>query len=229
MAGDARSAIDLAHLAWLPLGAVLGFTVSFVFGDLLPLPVDLYYLIYIAAVLGFLRVYVVGTGLDLSVWLPRRLGWAAVLGALGAFVLAQGVLARPPTAGFSGAAFAWAIAWRGVAYGAVDGLLLLAFPWVVVWRALGAERAGWPRKATATALAWGAILLVTTTYHLGYADFRSEKIAQPAIGSSIGAVPTLVAANPVASPIAHVVLHVTAVVHAPASELYLPPHREVDE
>jgi hypothetical protein len=37
-------------------------------------------------------------------------------------------------------------------------------------------------------------------------------------------VPTLVTANPVASRVSHVFLHVTAVIHAPHTELFLPPH-----
>jgi hypothetical protein len=39
-------------------------------------------------------------------------------------------------------------------------------------------------------------------------------------------IPTLVTPNPVASPITHIILHVTAVVHSPYTELFLPPHRE---
>jgi hypothetical protein len=58
-----------------------------------------------------------------------------------------------------------------------------------------------------------AILLITTTYHLGYRDFRSSKIVMPNLGSLIGPVPTLMTANPVASAISHVGLHVTSVLH----------------
>jgi len=41
-----------------------------------------------------------------------------------------------------------------------------------------------------------------------------------------GWVPTLVTASPVASPVAHLFLHVTAVLHSPETDLFLPPHRE---
>jgi len=135
------------------------------------------------------------------------------------------VLARPGTPRLPDRPLAWDLAWRGLAYGTVDGLLLLAFPWLVTWRALGAETARWPRKLGAAALAWAAILLVTTAYHLGYGDFRSRKIVQPDIGSSIGALPTLLSANPAASVVSHALLHVAAVVRAPETDLYLPPHR----
>jgi hypothetical protein len=47
----------------------------------------------------------------------------------------------------------------------------------------------------------------------------------PNIGSTIGAVPTLLSGNPVASTISHVLMHVTSVLHSPESDLFLPPHR----
>jgi hypothetical protein len=215
----------MTHLAWLPVGALVGFGASFVFGDLVTLPVDVYYLMYFGIVLGFLVLYVKRTELELSAWISPRLGWGVGLGVLGGIVLMQGVLARPETARLSGGMLAWAVAWRGVAYGAVDGLLLFAFPWMVVWRAFEAREAGWGVRLRAGAVAVFSILLVTTIYHLGYADFRSRKIVQPNIGSAIGAVPTLVTANPLASPLSHVFLHVTAVIHSPETDLFLPPHR----
>jgi len=146
-------------------------------------------------------------------------------GGLGGAVLAQGILSQPATEAFSDWMLVWALFWRGLIYGVADGLLLLAFPWIVVWRSFRAHAGGWPRKLGAAAAAWGAVVLVTTGYHLGYGDFRSEKIVQPNVGSTLGIVPTLVSAHPLASPISHVMLHVTAVLHCPRTDLYLPPHR----
>ena len=216
----------MSHLVWIPLGAGVAFLASFVFGDLIALPVDLYYLVYFAVILGFLRFYVKRTRLDLREWASRRLVLGIVFGVLGGILLAQGVLSRAPTPQLSGGMLLWALVWRGVADGAVDGLILLAFPWVVTWRAFGRARAGWDRRAGATLVAWLGILFVTTAYHLGYRDFRSSQILQPNIGSTIGAIPTLVSANPVGSVVSHVFLHVTAVVHSPETDLFLPPHRE---
>jgi len=154
-----------------------------------------------------------------------RLGWGNVLGLVVGAVMVMNVVSRPETEQLTGVMLAWAVLWRGVVYGAVDGLLLFAFPWIVTWRAFGAESAPLRRKLAATIAAWISTFFVTTVYHLGYSDFRSRKIVQPNIGSAIMAVPTLVAANPVASPIAHVVMHVAAVLHSPSTELFLPPHR----
>lgn len=216
----------LSHLLWIPAAATVGFGASFVFGDILTLAVDLYYLIYFAIVLGFLAFYARRTELDVRSWASRRLLWGIVLGVLGGFVLMRGVLARPPTARLSGAELWWAVVWRGLVYGGVDGSLLLAFPWLVAWRTFEADRRRFGAKLGTAVVAWAGILLVTTAYHLGYRDFRSRKILQPNLGSTIGSVPTLVTANPVASTLSHVFLHVTAVLHAPETELFLPPHRD---
>lgn len=215
-----------SHLAWIPATALLGFVVSFVFGDRIPLPVDIYYSVYFAIVLGFFAVYTRRTRLDLRAVLSRRIWWGVVLGVLGGLVLMGGVLARPETEKLAGGILWWALFWRGLVYGTVDGLLLLAFPWLVAWRALGAEEGGVGRRLAATAVAWVAVLVVTTAYHLGYGDFRSRKVLQPNVGAAIGIVPTLLTANPAASSISHVFLHLTAVVHSPETDLFLPPHRE---
>ena len=214
------------HLLWIPAVATFGFLAPFLFSDLLGLPADLYYLIYFSGAVGLFVLYVRATGLNVRRWLSRRLLWGVLLGIAGGVVLMQGVLARPATARLAGLELVRAIVWRGLIYGSVDGLLLFAFPWIVVWRGLEAEDGGLARRAAAGALALISVLVITTTYHLGYEDFRSRKIIQPNVGSTIGAVPTLVTANPVASPISHVFLHVTAVLHSPETDLFLPPHRE---
>jgi hypothetical protein len=64
------------------------------------------------------------------------------------------------------------------------------------------------------ALALAASLAVTATYHLGYADFRSEKVRKPVTGDLVWSVPTLVTLNPVGAPLAHAGLHVAAVTHS---------------
>lgn len=204
----------------------MGFLASYVFGDRLKLPVDLYYLIYFIIVLGFFLFYSRKTELKLRAWISRRLIAAVILGLVVGVVMIQNVLTRPETERLTGGTLAWAVVWRGLVYGGVDGVLLYAFPWIVAWRALEAESAGWGVRLRAGVIAWLCILFVTTLYHLGYADFRSRKIIQPNIGSAIMALPTLVSANPVASPITHVLMHVAAVVHSPRTELFLPPHRD---
>jgi len=80
------------HLIWIVFGILVGFGVSFIFGDLLNLPLDLYYLIYFGIIIAFFTVYIKKTQLGLKEWFSRRLIWGVILGlAFGAFML-QNVL-----------------------------------------------------------------------------------------------------------------------------------------
>jgi hypothetical protein len=213
------------HLIWIVWGALIGFASSFIFGDLLTLPLDLYYLVYFAIIISFFTLYIKRTGLDLRHWLSRNWMWGILLGLIFGGVMVQNVLSRPETETLSGFYLAWAISWRGLIYGAIDGLLLTSFPWTVTWRAFDVPKKGFGKKTAFAFLAWVFILVTTTSYHLGYSDFRSKKIIQANIGNTIMSVPTLVSANPVASAITHSVLHIAAIIHSPETELFLPPHR----
>ncbi len=217
---------SFGHLKWIAWGVVVGFGTSFIFGDLVSLPVDLYYLIYFGIVITFFSVYVRRTRLNLREWFSRRLVWGILLGLVFGALMVQNVLSRPETEKFTGAYLAWSIFWRGLIYGAIDGLLLSSFPWTVTWRAFDVEKKPLGKKIAFGFLTWLFILLITTSYHLGYSDFRSNKILQPNIGNTIISVPTLISANPIGSPITHAIMHITAVIHSPKTELFLPPHRE---
>jgi hypothetical protein len=214
------------HLKWIVFGVLAGFGASFIFGDLITLPLDLYYLIYFGIVISFLIVYTKKTQLNPREWFSRRLVWGILFGLIFGALMVQNVLSRPATEKFTGPYLAWLIFWRGLVYGAIDGLLLSAFPWIVTWRAFDVEKKPLGKKIAYGLLAWLFILVLTTAYHLGYPDFRSKKIIQPNIGNTIISIPTLVTANPIGSPIAHAIMHMTAIIHSPKTELFLPPHRE---
>ncbi len=214
------------HLKWIAFGVLVGFGASYIFGDLITLPLDLYYLIYFGIVISFLIFYTKKTQLNLKEWFSRRLVWGILLGLIFGALMVQNVLSRPATEKFTGPYLAWLIFWRGLVYGAIDALLLSAFPWIVTWRAFNVEKKPLRKKIAFGLLAWLFILVLTTAYHLGYSDFRSKKIIQPNIGNTIISIPTLVTANPIGSPIAHAIMHMTAVIHSPKTELFLPPHRE---
>lgn len=216
---------SIARLKWLAWGVLVGFAVPYVFGDRMSLPLDLYYLVYFSAAGTFLAVYAKRTKLDLKAWFSRGLGWGVALGALFGAVMVRFVLTNPATETLGGAALAWAIFWRGLVYGAVDGLLLSVFPWVVTWRAFRAEERPWGGKVACGLLAWAFILVMTAAYHAGYADFRSPKMAKPLVGNTLISIPTLLAGNPVGAPIAHAMMHVAAVVRCPETDVFLPPHR----
>jgi hypothetical protein len=215
-----------SHLKWIVFGAIVGFGASFIFGDLITLPLDLYYLIYFGIVIAFFTIYIKTTRLNLREWFSRRWVWGILLGLVFGALMVQNVLSRPATEKFTGPYLAWLIFWRGLIYGAIDGLLLSVFPWMVTWRAFDAERRPLGKKIALGFLAWLFILVLTTAYHLGYADFRSKKIIQPNIGNTIISIPTLVSANPIGSPITHAIMHMAAIIHSPKTELFLPPHRK---
>jgi hypothetical protein len=215
------------HLAWLGAGIAVSFAVPYVLADRLELPRDLYYGLYGAAVLTLFAGWMRDTGQSLRALLSRRLPWAIGLGLLAAAASVAVVLAtEDATARPGGVELAGAILWRGLFYGAIDGLLLTAFPILVVFaafsgRRLRRRRGGYAAVAT---IALAASMLVTATYHLGYGDFRSAKVRKPIAGDLIWAAPVLATANPVGAPIAHAGLHVAAVTHSYETDLFLPPH-----
>lgn len=134
--------------------------------------------------------------------------------------MVQFVLKGPETEKFTGAYLGWLVFWRGLVYGAIDGLLLSSFPWIVTWRAFDVEKKPLSKKVAFGFVAWLFILVVTTAYHLGYSDFRSRKIVQPNIGNTIISLPTLVSGNPIGSPITHAIMHITAIIHCPKQNCF---------
>lgn len=195
--------------------------------DLATINRDLYYGIYAAAVFGFFALW-----LHHAVDRPRRLltrNWE--LGFLLGIVFAGGTtaiaLSEKATPHPHGLRFAAAIVWRGVVYGAADGVLLSVFPILVVFAAFSSrplrERS---KRAVAGigALALAVSLIFTAVYHLGYPDFRGEKLRKPLIGDVTWSAPTLATLSPFGAPLAHIGLHVSAVVHAYDTKTYLPPH-----
>ena len=220
------SVVANQHLRWLLGGFVLAFAVPFVFADLLSLQRDVYYGIYAVAAFAFFVLWVRATDQSLRRMLARRWVLAVALGVIFAGVMSFLVLQRDATARPGGVTLVAALTWRGVVYGAADGLLLSSFPILAVFAAFAGSplRGSAGGKIKVGALALVASLAMTAAYHAGYSDFRSAKIANPLAGDVIWSVPTLVTLNPIAAPIAHVGLHVTAVLHSYHTDLFLPPH-----
>ncbi|HEX5895891.1 MAG TPA: hypothetical protein VFY47_06160 [Thermoleophilaceae bacterium] len=215
------------HLAWLGGGVAMSFLVPFVLADQLGLQRDLYYGIYCAAVVALFVAWSRDTGQSLREMCARHWRWAAALGVIFAGLGALIVLGtEDATSHPGGIEFLAAIGWRGVVYGAADGLLLSAFPILVVFAAFkdsGLRRRRGGLVAVGT-VAMAASLAITATYHLGYSDFRSSKLRKPVTGDLVWSVPTLATLNPIGAPVAHAGLHVAAVTHSYDTDLFLPPH-----
>ena len=215
------------HWTWLVRGLALGFVVPYVLTDLLELNRDLFYGLYALAVAGLFAAWARSTGYDLAAAVRRRWPLALALGALCAGLLAVMVLrTEDATTRPEGIALAAAVLWRGVLYGATDGLLLSVFPILVVFAAFAGSRL---RQRLAGTLVIGVVALfaslaMTVVYHAGYSDFRSTKLTKPVAGDVVWSIPTLLTLNPIGAPIAHAGMHVSAVLHSYETETFLPPH-----
>jgi hypothetical protein len=217
----------MQHWRWLALGVVVSFLVPFVLADLLEIQRDVYYGLYGLATVGLFSGWMANTGQSLGELVRRRWRLALALGFIFAAISVAIVLkSEDSTPHPDGAEFIGAIIWRGLFYGAVDGLLLSAFPILVVFAAFAGSSLRQTRMGTVGvgALALAASLLITATYHLGYSDFRSSKVRKPLTGDLVWSVPTLATLNPIGAPIAHAGLHVAAVTHSYETDTFLPPH-----
>jgi len=204
------------------------FLVPLILADQLELQRDVYYGLYVTAVVGLFVAWARDTDQPLREMFARR--WPLALGLGIAVALVSAFIAVRAEEGSGhpgGLEFIAAIGWRGVVYGAADGLLISGFPILVVFAA-GRETRLWGAvrgRAALGALALAASLAFTATYHLGYADFRSAKLRRPLTGDVVWSTPTLLTANPLGSVIAHCGLHLAAVWRSPDSDVFLPPHR----
>lgn len=211
---------------WLGGGALFAFLVPFVFADVIGVPRDLYYAIYSLSVFALFVAWIRASHLNVHEFFVRNWKWAVTLGLIAGGVLVAIVLKDTGTSHPGGATFGAEIVWRGVVYGAADGILLGAFPTLAVFAAIPFERG---REHWLRTLATGALALVmafgfTAVYHAGYSDFRSGKIGTPMRGTAMWTAPTLLTLNPLGAPIAHIGLHVSAVIHSYKTDTFLPPH-----
>jgi hypothetical protein len=217
-----------AQWRWLAGGLVLAFSVPFVFADLLAVPRDGYYAIYAVTVVTFLALWIRRTAQPLAVILRRRWRLSIALGFALAAVMAAIVLRDPSTAHPHGWTFTGEILWRGLVYGAIDGLFLSSFPILATFAAFSAKPLRRRSKKAVAAIGMLALAIsiaFTAVYHLGYPDFRGAKLKKPVAGDLIWSVPTLATLNPVGAPLAHIGLHVAAVTHSYETPTFLPPHR----
>ena len=208
-----REGTPLRHFAWLGGGMAVAFLVPYVLADRIGLQRDVYYGVYAVSVAGLFVGWSRDTGQSLREMCARRWKLAVVLGLVAAGAMAfiatrQDV--RGPHPG--GVTLIGSVAWRGVVYGAADGLLLSAFPILLVFAALKntklRTRSGGVIAVGAVAIA--ASMAMTAVYHAGYSDFRSSKLTKPVTGDLVWSIPTFATLNPIGAPIAHVGLHVGA-------------------
>jgi hypothetical protein len=212
---------------WSLAGLALAFALPYLLTDVVTINRDLYYGIYAVSVFGFFALWLRFAAETPRALLTRNWRWGALLGVVFAGATAAIALTEKATAHPHGWRFVGAIVWRGIVYGAADGVLLSVFPILAVAAAFSARPLRERSKRAVVgigAIALVVSLLFTAVYHLGYPDFRGEKVRKPLIGDVVWSTPTLASFSPIGAPLAHIGLHVSAVVHAYDTDTFLPPH-----
>jgi hypothetical protein len=179
---------------------------------------------YVGIVGGLLLVYFLRHPLSLK----QATGyWPYALAGIAAasLLLLRNIAGQPASAVPSGVQLVTALAWVGLVYGVVDGLLLNVLPVLAVQGAGFFERQPprdlrWMRGL----LALAASLTVTVAYHLGYAEFHGPAMISVIIGNAIITSTYLLTGSPLAAVATHVIMHAAAVLHGMETTLQVPPH-----
>jgi hypothetical protein len=211
-------------------GLVVFFLVPFVGTDLLGLQPDLYYLCYFTIALGWFAAFVLAHRAELRDLWRLNLGWSLAVGTLAGIAVAAIVFGSAGTDHPDGWRWWFEIGWRGVVYGTVDALTLFVFPAAVAWLLLRGDRRGAGRKAAYAALVLLLSLLMSTSYHLGYSEYRDADLRSPLIGTVLADSSAVLTGNPVGALVTHTTAHVSAVVHQSEGgpTHMLPPHVTAD-
>jgi len=215
---------------WLGGGMVLFFLVPLVGTDVLGLQPDLYYLIYFTIAVAWFAVFVSAHAAELHDLWRGNLGLSLAVGAVAGAGLVAMVFSQPATTHPDGWRFPFEILWRGPVYGSIDALTLFVFPAAVAYLLMHGNREGAKRKAGFAGLALLLSLLVSTSYHLGYPEYRDADLRSPLIGTLVANVPTALTGNPLGAVVTHAMVHTAAVVHQRngGSTQMLPPKVTTD-
>lgn len=211
-------------LRWLLLAALIGFLIPAIFSSGLRWERSLFLIPYVAAAGTFLFLYF----RRMPISLKQLIGcwpYALIGAAVATFLLVRNIQEQPASAAPEGAQLLLALAWIGLAYGVIDGLLLNVMPVLAV---LGArfyeQRPAWTERLVRGLIALAASILVTVAYHAGYTEFHGPKMASVILGNVIITSSYLLTGSPLAAVVTHVIMHVAAALHGMETTLQLPPH-----
>ena len=213
---------------WVVAASILGFAISAVFAGWLKLSRSRFLIPYVLFVALFLYGFTVVNEVDLAIFFTRNLPWGILVGGLVSLFLIKTVRSQPLSRQVSGVALWLDLTWTGLVYGLIDGLFLNVMPVAAVW--LGASSVGAAPTPTGR-IAVGTVgllasLLVTLTYHLGYSEFRNQKVGMVLAGNSIITLAFLLSGSPLGSIISHTAMHVAAVLQGAETTIQLPPHNK---
>lgn len=211
-------------ITWLVPAGVIAFAVPALFSMGLRWERSLFLLPYVGIIGVLLFVYFRRQPLSMKQLTGH---WPTALAGVAAasFLLLRNIAGQPSSSVPSGAQLVATLAWVGLAYGVIDGLLLNVFPVLTVQGADFFERRpSWGVRLARGLLALAASLAVTAAYHLGYAEFQGPALVSVLIGNTIITATYLLTGSPLAPVVTHVVMHVAAVLHGMETTLQVPPH-----
>ena len=198
---------------WVAGGALLFFAAAFLGTDRFGLQPDLYYLVYFTVALVWFAAFLATYRTQLRDLWRLNLTWSLVVGALAGVGVAAVVFSSASTDHPDGWRWWFEIAWRGVVYGGVDALTLFVFPAAVAFLLMHGDRSGAQRKIGYGGLVLALSLLVSASYHLGYAEYRDSDLRSPLVGTVMADSAAVLTGNPVGAFVTHGTAHVSAVVH----------------
>ena len=217
--------LDLKQsLSWLVLASIIGFLVPAVFSSALRWERSLFLIPYVAVVGTFLFLYFRHTPISLK-QLIGRWPYGLIGAAVATFLLMRNIQGQPTSAMPEGGQLILALAWIGLVYGVIDGLLLNVMPVLAVQGPRFYESSpSWKERIMRGLIALAASVVVTVAYHAGYTEFLGPKMVFVIVGNIIITLSYLLTGSPLAAVVTHVIMHVAAVLHGMESTLQLPPH-----
>jgi hypothetical protein len=217
-----------AHLVWIIAASALGFAVAFIFSGLLRMPRNTFLIVFIGSTLLFFYAYIVWSGLSIGEQLRHNWVWGVIGAVILAVLTIRHVLSQPASPRSKGFRLAFDLLWSGFLYGMTDAVLLSVLPVLATWQAftLLGWTATWPGQILVAVVAILANALVTSAYHLGYPEFRGQKIVTANVGNTAMTLGYLLTNNPLAAVLCHAAMHMAAVLHGPDLVVQLPPHNK---
>ena len=221
----------MEHPFWLMMGwvigaSVLGFAISAVFAGRMKLSRSRFLIPYVLLVSVFLYAFMAANRVDVGAAFTANWPWGILAGALVSVFLIRTVRSQPLSRQLVGTGLAFDIAWAGFIYGILDALFLNVMPVMAIW--MGTSQFAWAAstlgKVGVGAVALFASLLVTLAYHLGYPEFRNQRVGLVLVGNSLITLAFLLSGNPWGSILSHTAMHVAAVLQGPETTIQLPPH-----
>ena len=218
--------IMTSSLIWILFASLLGFTVAAVFAGWFKLKRNVYLLFYIPLVAALFIAFVILNDLKIKEIFLHNWAWGTLGAVLAGTFVVKNVLSQPSSERQKGVALLSDIIWPGFSYGLIDALLLSVLPILAVKLAIAnvAWPDNWLGKILFTVLGLLASIFATTSYHLGYPEFRSKKVIWPNFGNGVLSLAYLLTMNPLAAILPHITMHIVAMMHGPKTTGQVPPH-----